>query len=90
MLGGERHPVRVRMEVDGAPAVEREYFPSGLRQEGTAYGLESWALPPGRHQVRLWMMDDRATWRPVFDGPVEVKAGHVRALIYDSGQAAFI
>jgi ferredoxin len=90
LLGGERHPVRVRMEVDEMPAVEREYLPSGLRHEGTAYGLESWALPPGRHQVRLWMMDDGATWRPVFDGLVEVEAGHVRALIYDAGQAAFV
>jgi hypothetical protein len=55
-----------------------------------AHGIEAWALPPGHHHVRLWMMDDGAAWRSVFDGLVEIEAGHVRALIYNAGQATFV
>lgn len=89
VLGGERFPVRLRVEIDGRPVLERVYRPGGLRREGQVYGLESWPLPPGKHQVHLWLMDDETTWRPVFSGLVEVKAGHVRTLAYDEATAAF-
>ncbi len=89
VLGGERFPVRLRVEIDGRPVVERVYRPGGLRREGQVYGLESWSVPPGEHQVRLWLMDDETTWRPVFSGIVEVKPGRVRTLTYDEEAAGF-
>jgi ferredoxin len=90
LVGGERFPVRIRLEIDGATVAEREYRPGGLRQEGAAYALESWPLASGRHQVRLWLMDDGANWREAFAGPIELEAGRVATLIYDSGRAAFV
>lgn len=90
VLGGERFPVRLRTQIDDHPVVERVYRPGGLRREGQVYGLVSWSLPPGSHQVRLWIMDDERTWRPVFFGPVAVEAGRVHSLRYDKGKATFI
>jgi len=89
VLGGERFPVHLRVEVDGETVLERTYRPRGLRREGTTYELESWTLPPGNHRVRIWMMDDEETWRSVFDDRVEVEAGRVRTLLYDEERAAF-
>ncbi len=90
LLGGERFPVRLRVQINEEPVVERVYHPGGLRREGTVYGLESWSLPPGSHQVRLWMMDDGKTWRVVFHGDVALEPGRVRTLLYDEELAAFV
>jgi hypothetical protein len=89
VLGGERHLVRLRLEVDGAPALEREFRPGGLHREGAAGGLETRALPPGQHHVRVHLMDDGAAWRVVFEGPVEAGAGEVRILTYEPERDAF-
>ncbi len=90
VLGGERFPVHLRVQVDGQPAIERVYRPGGLRREGQVHGLESWPVSPGSHNVRIWLMDDGATWRLVFAGVVEVEAGHVRSLDYDEELGAFV
>ena len=90
VLGGERFPVRLRLQIGAGPMVERVYRPGGLRREGQVYGMESWTLPPGNHQIRLWMMDDGTNWRSVFAGPVEVERGRVRILQYDEELATFV
>jgi ferredoxin len=90
LVGGERFPVRIRLEIDGAIVAEREYQPGGLRREGAATGLETWPLIPGRHQVRLWMMDDGSTWREAFAGPIDLAQGSVATLIYDTGEDRFV
>jgi ferredoxin len=90
VVGGERFPVHLRLQVDEGPVIERVYRPGGLRREGQVYGLESLALPPGNHQLRLWVMDDGANWRPVFAGPVDVEPGRVRILQYDEDLATFV
>jgi ferredoxin len=89
ITGGERHPVRLRLEVDGALLAEREYQPGGLRREGAVHALEAWPLAQGPHAVRLTLMDDGATWREVFAGTITAEAGHVRTLIYDQGSGSF-
>ena len=89
VLGGERFPVHLRVEVDGKTVLERTYRPRGLRREGITYGLESWTLPPGSYRIRIWMMDDGEAWRLVFDDRVEVEAGRVRTLLYDEEGAVF-
>jgi NAD-dependent dihydropyrimidine dehydrogenase PreA subunit len=90
VLGSKRFPVHLRIQVDEGPVWERIYQPGGLRHEGTVYGIESWSLPPGRHQLRIWLMDDETTWRVVFTGPVEIAAGRVRTLLYDEERARFV
>ncbi|RME43700.1 MAG: hypothetical protein D6791_14840 [Chloroflexi bacterium] len=90
VLGGERFPVHLRVQVDEQPAVERVYRPGGLRREGQVHGWESWLVSPGTHNVRIWLMDDGATWRTVFTGVVEVEAGYVRSLDYDEESGMFV
>lgn len=89
VLGGERFPVRLRLEVDGEPVLETMYKPRGLRHEGTMYGLETWWLPPGEHFVQIWLMDDELEWRSAFADTLEVKAGHVSGLVYDEVKGIF-
>ena len=89
VLGGERYPVRLRLEVDGQVVLERVYEPSGLRREGLAYAFENLALKPGVHQIRLSLMDDGRTWRVVFNDQVEVSPGSVLTLVFNDEQGRF-
>ncbi len=89
VLGAKRFPVRVRVQIDDAPAVEQVYKPSGLREEGIIYGVEMFWLSPGEHQARIWLMDDGVNWREVFAGTVEIRPGYVQTLNYDQVRDAF-
>jgi NAD-dependent dihydropyrimidine dehydrogenase PreA subunit len=89
LLGGERLPVRIRLDVDGAQVMEREYDPGGLHRDGAAYGLEEWSVPPGKHQIRVLIMDDDEHWRVGFDAAVSVSAGQVAILAYDADARVF-
>ncbi|HEU5318023.1 MAG TPA: 4Fe-4S binding protein [Chloroflexota bacterium] len=84
VLGGERHPVRLRIAVQGQPAMEREYRPGGLHKEGISYGVETLAISPGTRGVRVELMDDGNVWRTVYDGEVVIERSRVRILTYDS------
>jgi ferredoxin len=90
VLGGERFPVRLRVTVDGELTLEDSFEPGGLRREGIIFGNEEIWLPPGAHNVAIQMMDDGATWRPVFTGEVIVPDGGVSSLIYDEIQGMFV
>ena len=90
VLGSERFPVRLRVEIDGERVLERTYQPGGLRREGQVYGLEWWSVPPGRHTVRIWMMDDGVNWRSVFSGTVDVPAGRALLLRYQEEAGTFV
>jgi hypothetical protein len=89
VLGGERFPVRLRVAIDGQPAIERLYQPAGLRREGSVYGLEAWWLAPGAHPLEISLMDDNATWRTAFTGTVNLAAGQSAVLIYDPDSKMF-
>ncbi len=90
VLGGERYPVHLRLEVDGVQVGEYTYNPSGLRKEGPVFVVESEVVPPGEHEVRVWVMDDGETWREVFNGRVTVEPGRVLTLIYDKELDRFL
>ena len=79
-----------RLEIDGQVVDEWQYEPTGLRDEGASYGLESLWLDPGTYQIRLDMMDDGETWQEVFIGRVTVRADEVTILSYNNQQNAFI
>ena len=89
VLGGERYPVHLRVEIDGSLAWEGTYRPSGLRREGLAYALENVPLTPGNHFIRIQIMDDDTTWRTVFAGNLRIPKGRVITLLYDEEQDAF-
>jgi hypothetical protein len=89
LLGGERLPVRLRLDVDGETVLENTYEARGLRQEGSIYGLESWWVNPGEHVVTVWLMDDEIEWRVVFEGNVVVPESGVVRLLYNDEQDVF-
>jgi coenzyme F420-reducing hydrogenase delta subunit/NAD-dependent dihydropyrimidine dehydrogenase PreA subunit len=89
ILGGERHPVRLRIEIDGVLAAEREYRPAGVHKEGASHGLELLPATRGVHEVRVQLMDDGSAWRTAYDGRVQVEDRQVRILVYDPAQDAF-
>lgn len=89
VLGGERYPVHLRVEVDGRTAIEEVYRPRGLRREGAIYGMNRVWLPPGGYAVKVWLMDDETDWRLVFEGDVDVAEGQVRDLLFDEGDEVF-
>jgi hypothetical protein len=90
VLGGERFPVQLQLSVDGQAVLERSYRPGGLRREGAIYGLETWWLAPGVHEVKISLMDDGATWQTVFAHPLDIVAGEAKILYYDAEQRVFV
>ncbi len=89
VLGGERFPVQLRLAVDGEIVIEQSYRPSGLRREGTVYGLDTWWVTPGNHDVQIWLNDDSATWRPVFSGMITVPEDGVSTFLFDEVTGMF-
>jgi ferredoxin len=55
----KRAPVRLRIEVDGSPMLEEDFRPAGVMGDGSSVGFVQLPLPPGRHQVNIWLDD---TW----------------------------
>jgi hypothetical protein len=89
VLGGERYPVQLRLQVDGGAEINREFGAGGLGKDGTIYGVDAWMLPAGKHQIELWMNDDGKDWRPVFSDALQVDAGRVRLLTFDATRFIF-
>jgi ferredoxin len=89
LLGGERLPVRLRLDVDGQTVIENTYQARGLRQEGSIYGLESWWVPSGEHALTVWLMDDETEWRVVYEDTVTVPESGVIRLLYNDEQDIF-
>jgi NAD-dependent dihydropyrimidine dehydrogenase PreA subunit len=83
VLGGERFPVQIRLIVDGETVSESVYKAGGLRHEGSIYAIETWNTTPGEHDVEIWLNDNDADWRLVFEGVVAVPSEGVAGLFYD-------
>lgn len=90
VLGGERYPVRLRVEMDGKVVLDRTYSPAGLRHEGLTYAVEDLPVANGNHRLRVLLMDDGKTWRTAFDGPVTLSAGRVFSVVYDEEADRFV
>jgi hypothetical protein len=80
----------VRVALNGETVLQQSYRPSGLRREGMAFGLERVRVPPGEHEIKVWLMDDGQEWRPVFDQVVPVGEGRVQTLFFDREQDVFV
>jgi len=89
VLGGERHPVQLRVSVDGDILFEQTYEPRGLRNEGAIFAQEMLWLSPDDYAVEIWLMDDEVEWRPVFSEIVTIADEGVSNLVFNEGQDAF-
>lgn len=59
-----RAPVRLRVEVDGRPTLERSYAAKGLRGDGPSLAMETLRLEPGEHEISVSLGDshDPTAW----------------------------
>ncbi len=54
----ERSPVRVRVELDGAPLYDEVFTPAGLKRDGAAAGYRRLAIAAGEHRIKVQFNDD--------------------------------
>ncbi len=54
----ERSPVRVSVELDGAPLYDETFAPAGLQHDGAAAGYRRLPIPAGEHRLRVKFNDD--------------------------------
>ncbi len=80
-----RAPVRLRLTIDGAPAVDKSYAPGGLSGDGTSVAIESLTLPPGTHRVKVEIGDtlDATVWSHADERTVELTPRARRVVLFD-------
>ncbi len=59
-----RASVRLRVDVDGKPLVERSYAPAGIWSDGNSVAIERIPVPAGEHDIRVSIGEtaDPAEW----------------------------
>ncbi|RME83145.1 MAG: hydrogenase iron-sulfur subunit [Caldilineae bacterium] len=90
VLGGERFPVGLRLEIDGRMVFEHEYAPGGVRREGASQAAEKVELTPGGHELQIWLRDDGGEWRAVFAERILARPGEAINLYYDGEHDRFL
>jgi hypothetical protein len=53
----ERHPVHVRLWLNDDEAFSGSASPSGLSKDGPSHFYETFRVPPGKHRLKLEVMD---------------------------------
>lgn len=54
----ERSPVRVRVELDGAPLYDDAFAPAGLKRDGASAAYRRLPIAAGEHRLRVQFNDD--------------------------------
>lgn len=90
ILGRARHPVGLRVSVDGTVLIDDEHEPSGIRGQGRASTMEMLWLGPGTYAVSISIMDDGENWDEVFTGDVPVEPGQIVTLYWDDSEGIFV
>lgn len=57
----ERSPVRVRVELDGAPLYDEAFAPAGLRRDGASAAHRRLPIAAGEHRLRVQFNDNART-----------------------------
>jgi hypothetical protein len=80
-----RASVRLRVELDGVPVVERSYAPAGVWSDGNSVAIEHVAVAPGEHEVRVSIGEssDPAEWTYGTQGRQAFTEDARRVLIFD-------
>ena len=89
VLGGQRFPVGLRLYVDGALVLERQYEAGGWRNEGAIFAVEEYGLAPGSHRIIVELTDDGGSWQEVFASQLAVDAGTAATLIWQAAERQF-
>ena len=75
-----RHPVVIRLEVDGRIA-ERTFHPTGIQSDGASVGEWRVPLAPGRHRVTVKIDTGEAAEIPAQTWTAEVDARPARLIV---------
>lgn len=89
LLGGERYPVRLQIEIDNQTVLDRTYEPGGVRKDGDVVIVEQLSLEPGLHTLRIRLMEDEQTWAYEVEKRVEVSPLHILTIVFDSETRSF-
>lgn len=77
-------PVRLALEVNGQPLLDKEYAPQGSGLERASVAFEQFRLPAGEHALRLLMYDRPAQNEPqvLYNERLTLQAGQTLTLPY--------
>lgn len=80
-----RAPVRLRVELDGKPVIERAYAPAGIWGDGESVAVERLPVTPGEHDVRVAIGEtsDPAEWKYTTDTRETFTSDARRVLVFD-------
>ncbi len=67
-----RHPVTVRLEMNGKVVLHREYQPGGIRHDLSSYVYEEIPLKAGPYSIRITMWDRKGEETPAYSLEEEV------------------
>lgn len=55
--GREKLPTSIELFIDGEKRVSKEYYPTGLKKDGSTFVFEELVITPGSHEIRINMKD---------------------------------
>ena len=86
-----RWPVRVRLDVDGAPRYAGTHEPAGLWNDGPSSAYVSLVLPAGTHRIDASLGDDGKTgrYRYAATQTVTLRAGQNFVVEFDANAGGF-
>ncbi len=62
----QRHPVTVRLEINGKVVLHKEYRPGGVRDDLSSYVYEEIPLKAGPYSIRITMWDRKGEKMPAY------------------------
>jgi len=79
----ERAPVRVEVDVDGAPAVRHVAQPSGLSKDGASAVYQRLSVPAGEHRIAVRLKDSAGGSSFDYQREQAVKLAPAQILVID-------
>jgi len=83
-----RSPVRVELDLDGAPLFAADLSPSGLSGSGPSRVYERFLLPVGAHHLEVRMRDDPAVSGFTHEAAFDIQAAPAESVAIDFNAAA--
>ncbi len=87
----ERAPVRIKLEIDGAPMADIVAPPAGLSRDGASVAYRRIPVVAGRHRLRVAIADDAAgTFDRVREEEVVLASGQVLVIDFEPGKGGVV
>ncbi len=88
----QRHPIRVRLEIDGKVVIDKEYQPGGVRHDLSSYVYEEIPLKSGSYgiSIALWLKKGEEQPAYTFEKEVELESGTVAVIGFEPAEGGFV